>query len=143
MSYYLNSAIKTFKPYGESAMHFLTSSKKSVTSTFSSKVETISDVSSSVMGTISDATSNLASRAQYLKNKAVNMVTTIRMTAHCSIDGMLIGMGIGLVLSGPMGVGYCAWIGSIVGGIYGFSEATNTDFDRAAKSAQQKHWQAL
>ena len=143
MSYYLNSATETLKPYGESAMHFLTGSKNAVTSTFSSGVETISGVSSSVMSTISDAGSNLASQVQYLKNKAVNMVTTIRMTAHGSVDGMLIGMGVGLVVAGPMGVGYGAWIGSVAGGIYGFSEATNNDFDRASHAAQQKQWRAL
>jgi len=143
MSYYLNSATETLKPYGESAMDFLTDSKNSVTSTFSSGVETISSVSSSVMSTISDAGSNLLSQVQYLKNKAVNMVTTVRMTAHGSVDGMLIGMGVGFVLSGPMGVGYGAWIGSVAGGIYGFSEATNNDFDRASHYAQQKDWQQL
>ena len=140
---YLNSATETLKPYRESAMHFLSDSKNSVTSTFASSVETISGVSSSVMSTISDAGSNLLSQVQYLKNKAVNMVTTIRMTAHGSVDGMLIGMGVGLVLSGPMGVGYGAWIGSVAGGIYGFSEATNNDFDRASQAAQQKQWTPL
>ncbi len=143
MSYYLNSATETLKPYGESAMHFLTGSKNSVTSNFSSGVESISTFSSSVMGTISDAGSNLASQVLYLKNKAVNMVSTIRMTAHGSVDGILLGISLGLFFGGPIGAGYGAWIGSVAGGIYGFSEATNNDFDRASHAAQQKQWQAL
>lgn len=143
MSYYLNNATETLKPYGESAMNFLNSSKNSVSTSLSSGVEGISSFSSSVMGTISDTASSLVSQVQYLKGKAVNMVTTIRMTANGSVDGMLLGMGVGFVLSGPLGVGYGAWIGSVAGGIYGFSEATNNDFDRASAYAQQKQWRPL
>lgn len=140
-----NSTTQPTNSYSGSAMNFLSNSRKSVNSTFSNKVNAISRVFSSVMKTISDAGSNLVNKVNYLNKKAINMVSTIRTTAHGSVDGMLLGMGAGFILGGPMGVGYGAWIGSVAGGVYGFSEATNNNFDRASFSAhtQQKEWVLL
>ena len=88
------------------------------------------------MSTVSNTASSTVEQAKYLKNKAINIITTIRMTAHGATDGMLVGAGIGFLSAGPLGLINGAWIGSVVGALYGFCKATDNDFDRASYEAQ-------
>lgn len=109
--------------YATYAMNYLSSPKKSFTSTTESFLSTLS----SVMESASNLASRMLDNVQFLKNKAVHTVNTVRSTAHGSVDGALIGGAVGLFLWGPFGMGQGMWIGSVAGGVWGFTDAVNQD----------------
>jgi hypothetical protein len=87
-----------------------------------------------------ETASNMPSNARYLANKAVNMFTTLRSAGHRSVDGAMVGGVLGLVTMGPLGVLPGMQYGGSLGFAYGFCEASNTDFDRAAQANQQRQY---
>jgi hypothetical protein len=135
--------------HSKTVAQFLYSSKKGVTDSVYGALKNISDTANYVMSSISDGCARLTDHVMYMKSKAVNMVNTIRQTGHRSVDGALIGAGVGLVLGGPFAVPSGIYTGSVIGGIYGFSEATYNPHDEAAfyasrsaevlHSVQEKH----